>query len=88
MLFFQKRESDNLKFSFKIGETRFQLLQYSEDIIDLRIENKRFFELVNEEKSGKLKRMKEEYKKKENEKKKKEEKKKKQKDLPYEKERR
>ena len=64
MLFFQKRESDNLKFSFKIGETRFQLLQYSEDIIDLRIENKRFFELVNEEKSEKLKKIKEKKKKK------------------------
>ena len=64
MLFFQKRESDNLKFSFKISGIFFQLLQYSEDVIDLRVENQRFFDLMQLEKTGKLKKMKEEYNKK------------------------
>ena len=65
--FFKKWESDNLKFSFKISGIFFQLLQYSEDVIDLRVENQRFFDLMQLEKTGKLKKMKEEYnKKKEN----------------------
>ena len=73
ILFFQKRDDDNLKFGFKIGGVLFQVFQFSEDDVDLRIETRRFFDIMKDEKTGRLKKLKEEYNKKlEEEKKKKE----------------
>ena len=85
ILFFQKRDDDNLKFSFKIGGILFQVFQFSEDDVELRIETRRFFDIMKDEKTGRLKQLKDEYNKKiEEEKKKKKEVKKKKNDGPYE----
>ena len=73
VLYFQKKDDDNLKFGFKIGGVLFQVFQFSEDDVDLRIETRRFYDVMKDDRSGRLKKLKEEYNKKlEEEKKKKE----------------
>ena len=58
VLYFQKKDDDNLKFGFKIGGVLFQVFQFSEDDVDLRIETRRFFDIMKDEKTGRLKKLK------------------------------
>ena len=54
VLYFQKKDDDNLKFGFKIGGVLFQVFQFSEDDVDLRIETRRFYDVMKDDRSGKL----------------------------------
>ncbi len=67
LVLYDKKQITYFRHSFKIDNILFEVLQTDDDNFELRIDNRKFVSIWNDERNGKLKRIKEEYLKKERE---------------------